>query len=230
ATIAKEVLPVLNSVIKVFINNMVNGLIYKFPGKENWNFYDWSPCSDGTLGRPDEYAPDAMINILTVMALNSLEKISAAAGEPFRYVGVASELSEVIKKTFFNKEDGLFTMNAGRKDYTELVNCQAVLNGLATKEEAAFIAQKLANEELIPAALSMKVFRYETLLTVNREAYSEYVLADMKKDFKVMIDGGATSTWETIEGWQAFNGAGSLCHGWTALPVYFFNRLGIIEK
>ena len=45
-----------------------------------------------------------------------------------------------------------------------------------------------------------------------------------------MLDNGATATWETIDGAVAFDDAGSLCHGWTALPVYYFNRLGVIVK
>ena len=28
---------------------------------------------------------------------------------------------------------------------------------------------------------------------------------------------------------KAFENAGSLCHGWTALPVYYFQRLGIAK-
>ena len=229
-TIAAEVLPALNSVIEVFLSNKKDGLIYKFPGAENWNFYDWSPCSDGTLGRPDVVAPDAMINILTIMALNCLKEITAAAGQAFAYEGIADELALNTKKTFFNSEDGLFTMNAGKKDYTELVNCQAVINGLTTKEETAIIAQKLVNGDLIPAALSMKVFRYDTLLLADEAKYSQYILDDMRRDFKVMLDNGATATWETIDGAVAFDDAGSLCHGWTALPVYYFNRLGVIVK
>lgn len=100
----------------------------------------------------------------------------------------------------------------------------------ATKEETAIIAQKLVNGDLIPAALSMKVFRYDTLLLADEAKYSQYILDDMRRDFKVMLDNGATATWETIDGAVAFDDAGSLCHGWTALPVYYFNRLGVIVK
>jgi hypothetical protein len=40
-----------------------------------------------------------------------------------------------------------------------------------------------------------------------------------------MLENGATSFWETIEGEAAFDKAGSLCHGWSALPVYYYNIL-----
>jgi alpha-L-rhamnosidase len=32
----------------------------------------------------------------------------------------------------------------------------------------------------------------------------------------------ATSFWETIKGADDFDKAGSLCHGWSAIPLYFF--------
>ena len=42
-----------------------------------------------------------------------------------------------------------------------------------------------------------------------------------------MMDVGATSVWETIDGASAFDNAGSLCHGWSAIPVYYFNVLKV---
>ena len=40
-----------------------------------------------------------------------------------------------------------------------------------------------------------------------------------------MLTHGATSFWETIEGDAAFGKAGSLCHGWSAVPVYVYDRV-----
>ena len=39
-----------------------------------------------------------------------------------------------------------------------------------------------------------------------------------------MLALGATSFWETIDGGDAFSKAGSLCHGWSAVPVYFWHK------
>ena len=40
-----------------------------------------------------------------------------------------------------------------------------------------------------------------------------------------MLDAGSDTVWETILGEADFNGAGSLCHGWSALPVYYYEVL-----
>ena len=44
-----------------------------------------------------------------------------------------------------------------------------------------------------------------------------------------MLYNGATSFWETIKGHADFGEAGSLCHGWSAIPIYFYQAylLGI---
>ena len=44
-----------------------------------------------------------------------------------------------------------------------------------------------------------------------------------------MLEQGATSFWETIEGEADFDGAGSLCHGFSAYPAYLYQAylLGI---
>jgi hypothetical protein len=44
-----------------------------------------------------------------------------------------------------------------------------------------------------------------------------------------MLFHGATSFWETLLGGADFGGAGSLCHGWSAVPIYFYHAylLGI---
>jgi hypothetical protein len=40
-----------------------------------------------------------------------------------------------------------------------------------------------------------------------------------------MLKKGATSFWETIKGEADFDGAGSLCHGWSGLPIYYYDKL-----
>ena len=55
--------------------------------------------------------------------------------------------------------------------------------------------------------------------------YQDFIINDIKKRYKKMLDDGATSFYETEQGASSFNGAGSLCHGWSALPVYYLSIL-----
>lgn len=78
----------------------------------------------------------------------------------------------------------------------------------------------------VPCTLSMIRFKYEALLT-RQEDYFDWVFADIARIWGRMLYAGATSFWETEDGADAFDQAGSLCHGWSAMPVYFYYAYGL---
>ena len=51
----------------------------------------------------------------------------------------------------------------------------------------------------------------------------------MARDWGHMLQHGATTFWETLKGAWDFDRAGSLCHGWSAIPLYlyFASALGL---
>ena len=69
----------------------------------------------------------------------------------------------------------------------------------------------------------MKCFKYDALLAVD-EGYARYILNDIKKIYGAMLRAGATTVWETEKGAEDFNLAGSLCHGWSAMPIYYLHK------
>jgi hypothetical protein len=102
----------------------------------------------------------------------------------------------------------------------------AVLCGAAKGENAKQICEALVHgQELTKASLSMMCFKYDALLKVNREKYSTFIIKDIEAKYKKMLDAGATSFWETELGEADFQNTGSLCHGWSAMPVYYLNIL-----
>ena len=78
--------------------------------------------------------------------------------------------------------------------------------------------------EVIAATLSTNGFIYDALLKTGAR-YKEYILNDIKNKYEKMLKSGATTFWETEKGDADFNGVGSLCHGWSALPAYYLSRL-----
>ena len=78
---------------------------------------------------------------------------------------------------------------------------------------------------VIPNTLSMNGFRFDALLRENRERYAPVILDELDRDYLYMLHNGATTFWETIKGAQDFHDAGSLCHGWSALPIYYYEIL-----
>ena len=71
----------------------------------------------------------------------------------------------------------------------------------------------------------MICFKFDALIKVDKEKYTPYIIKTIEEKYKNMLDNGATSFWETEDGESAFDNAGSLCHGWSAMPVYYLSIL-----
>ena len=71
---------------------------------------------------------------------------------------------------------------------------------------------------------STKGFLYDALLKSD-VSYGDFIINDIIRTYTPMIDAGATSFWETELGADDFGGIGSLCHGWSAMPVYYFAKI-----
>ena len=119
----------------------------------------------------------------------------------------------------------MFEFTVGGGEFTVLVNALAVIAGLTTKEEATVICNEIANGNLLDCTLSMKIFKYESMLLSDSEKWSGWVLSEIRKEYSKMIESGSSCVWETSDGSKAFENAGSLCHGWSAVPIYFYNKL-----
>lgn len=221
-TLAQEVYDKLISVLNVFIGNRKDGLVLKFEGVNHWNFYDWSPYLDGALHGTEEAIPDLMINLLFILALQNLREIALKIGKSFAYEELLEESKKRTKETFYNAETGLYSMTVGGSEYTVLGNALAILAGLKSDKE--YVCEKIVNGELSDCSLSMKIFKYDALLATDKQKYQEWVLNEIRREYGKMIEQGNT-VWETIDGASAFNNAGSLCHGWSAIPVYYYTKL-----
>lgn len=132
-------------------------------------------------------------------------------------------------RTFFDAEKGVFRSYVGKyeENVSELANSLAVLIGLGTEEERRAICDRFVQEEngMTKITLSMKVYKFDAMMSVDRNRYAAAILQEIDRDFGYMLDCGATTFWETIKGEADFQGAGSLCHGWSALPIYYYRVL-----
>ena len=133
------------------------------------------------------------------------------------------EIKERLNKEYYNSETGTYFIQDKSEKATELANALAVVSGVATGDVADGICKMLSKGELETCSLSMKVFKYDALIKANKEKYKDCILDEIRKTYKVMLDAGSTTVWETIEGASAFENAGSLCHGWSSVPVHYYH-------
>ena len=226
-TLAKEILPKLKSVLNVFLDNMENGLVPRFPNKCHWNFYEWAENLSGSLGRgAGSDVTDATLNLLFSIALSNMQKICELIGEGASYLPTVKDVNKKINETFFDRESGLYFDDTTKITKSELVNALAILSGAAEGERAEKIASHLAGDNsLTKITLSMACFKYDALLKTDTEKYRSYILKDIEKRYLPQLNAGATSFWETDKGDADFSNAGSLCHGWSAMPIYYLSTL-----
>lgn len=217
-SLALEIYDKLLSVLNVFLYNMKGGLVLRFEGDNHWNFYDWTDHLSGLGVNQSKSIPDAMINILFVIALQNFKEIAESIGKTFDFDQLLNESIIKIKEEFFRTDKGLFELTKGGGEFTVLVNSLAVIAGITTKDESAFICESIKNGELLDCTLSMKIFKYQALLTTDKAKWQKWVIAEIRREYGKMIENGNT-VWETIDGAVAFDNAGSLCHGWSAIPL-----------
>ena len=77
----------------------------------------------------------------------------------------------------------------------------------------------------MPVTLSYSLFKYEALL--QDPANTDAVFREIARRWGSMLFQGATTFWEVDEGAPAFDRAGSLCHGWSAIPLYLYGAYGL---
>ena len=121
-------------------------------------------------------------------------------------------------------EIGISKIRASSPATCKLGCAIAILSG-AAEEHKETIAEKLTGTDLPDASLSMQCFVYDAMLSVDKEKYTPYVLKTIEKVYTPMLEKGNNTVWETELGAPDFENAGSLCHGWSAMPIYYYHTL-----
>lgn len=212
------------TIFNTFLRNMQDGAVMTFTGADKWNFYDWTPVTKGTTGCR-EGKKDLILNALFILAAESLQWLCERKDIVCEAHQAALTVRECARGLFFRKDEGLFALWPEGDDFTVMGNSLAVLAGIASQNESIGIAKALVQGGLINCSLSMKGWMYDVLLLVDKEHYREFVLESIRRDYSQMLAQGATTAWETLDGIRALGGTGSLCHGWSAMPVYYYRLL-----
>lgn len=224
----------LEKMMKYFIIDE-NGLIKTLKKDGIWNFYEWAGSLDGSFFNEDDAVRvddryDVLINSFYSIACSDMAYIASelrAVEKTKYYLDIKSNLNKAIHDNFYVEKTKLFKNYLGVEEYSQLANSLCILAGACSEKEQNIIADKLAYgyDNWIENTLSMNMFRFDALLLTNKDKYSDVILAEIDKTYAYMLDCGATSFWETIKGDADFGNAGSLCHGWSATPAYYYHKL-----
>ncbi len=238
---AKEMIPVSRRICEKFLSlTDGNGLIPILKEFEYWNFYEWQPGLEGYIGKvnsEDEISYDLPLQAFVAMAYESLGKIYENTGDT-----VSAETwyynSKALKtnshKAFYSEENKYYftkinKLSKERFHLSQLAQAVAVYSGICPESELDGVLENMAfNKDFIRVTLSNSIYFYESLMK-RPEKYARFVFDDIAAVFGKMLKNNATTFWETAVGGDDFGFAGSLCHGWSAVPSYLYFKycLGI---
>lgn len=230
-TLAERFYDRMKSIVKVFTDRIENGLATNFYEdlETYWNFYEWMPTLDGYPKKEQQKEFELVLNAQLSISAQCMAYFAEKLGkleDVASYTSLAQSLNEKIHEVFYCEEKGLYLTQAGKESCSELGNAYAILCGAASEEISKEICEVLASEhDMVPATLSMKIFKYDALLKVDEAKYGAFILNEIDKTYAYMLNQGATSFWETLKGAEDFHNAGSLCHGWSAIPIIYYRRL-----
>ena len=246
----QEIYPVLRRLIQAFAaKQTASGVIACFTEPEAWNFYEWAPGLDG---RPKKLWPSdckaefveensgewvsAPLNAYFVMALKAYVTISRAVGcddEAQRATTLQQTIVKAAERLFWNADKACYASyygNGQHRHYAELTQALFLCADMVPSEKQQALRRQLCegNEHWVPMTVGSLFHKYAALMQ-DGNTYADAVFDEIATRWGNMLTAGATSFWETFSGASeyTFGGAGSLCHGWAALPIYVYYTYGV---
>jgi len=212
-----------------------NGLLPVYSQTDCWNFYEWAEKLDGgevfrAQALPLRY--DAPLNALACMALQSAERLCIWCGRPEEAAGYAAEAQQLIQACEQFWDSGAqcyatYLYPGGRREHASRLT-QALLLCCRTDNSPHRDAARrsLLEQRLQKETLSSSFYRYRALLELSPDC-APAVFDEIASRWGGMLLRGASTFWETERGADDFHRAGSLCHGWSAIPIYFYFAYGL---
>ncbi len=236
---AQGFMPKVKYMLEIYQSMLVDDLLPSPCGPRYWHFYEWSEGMDGSgifAGAAlEEPRFDAPLNAFYILALEAAARLAAAGGEnelAGQYTVLADRVRKASTAAFWDESGQAYLTSKGagsQPHFAELTQALCILTGLGPSQRRASQRARLARENngLVPATLSHCLYKFEALL--EEPSYKPFVMEKIARDWGHMLFNGAGSFWETIKGGDDFAKAGSLSHGWSAIPVYFYQAyvLGI---
>ncbi len=231
----KEMLPYAEKMLAAYQRRTNDIGITVFSEKEYWNWHDWTKGLEGgdELFMRTEPLPADGDGILTVFICKAAKEYA----ELERKVGnieKANELAEYAKdlaaklENFYDEKTGLYAsyvrQETGKEGYHAYMQALVGLAIDLPKDRAERICSALKNPRGImeDVGFGTLVWKYETIIRYTGDI--AWCVDDICKRCGDMLFSGATSYWETPLGEADFDDAGSLCHAWTSVACYIFDK------
>jgi len=203
-------------------------LYYVPDSPEMWHFYEWTGGLASKLGNDTRkrqvhaaynlYLHEALGSYAWMLGLSSDQKAAANVRR------IRNALGKSIHAAFWNEKHGTYAtmLPVGRSSNAhDLIQVLALHEGIVPRSKEKRLLAVVQDQRLPGMTLSSLLYLVRALMEKTPQS-RRFVSRIISKYWEPMVLAGATSFWETQYGGADFDGAGSLCHGWSALPVYYY--------
>jgi len=224
----KKLLVSAEKMLDIYLGNVNGEGVVLLPSAKNfWFFYDWADGLSGSIkmfsdDTPDEQVTDAVFNLEICYALKKMIDVCESCKiDAAKYKKYHKNLKAAVNKHFFDNEKKLYKTFEDKDHYCQLVQSLAILSDVAVNKKQ--LRKALVNDEsLVKTTLSTMALRYEALM--QDESYLDFIMDEIADIWGGMLYKGATTFYETEIGEADFHNAGSLCHGWSAIPLIVYKK------
>jgi hypothetical protein len=234
-------MPQLQQMLEGYLTTLEDNLLPCPVGKRFWHFYDWA---EGLIaidmvpkGGLKSNRFDAPLNLFFILALRAGARISQYMGQKTvadKFRSQAALIARAVHERFWCDRMHAYQTYSGEQGidhhYAELTQSLAIIAQICSPDQADRLRRRLLDPDngWIKTTLSQSFYKFQAILQ-DQEHLGQRVFENIDRDWSLMLHSGATSFWETLKGQFDFNYAGSLCHGWSAIPAYFYSAylLGI---
>ena len=193
-----------------------------------WNFFDWAEIDK-------EHRTVFHNNMLFVGALHAAVRCAEVMQDEdgmSRFSALAQRLTDAINR-FWNEEKKVYpdSLHSDGEISPSSSQHTAFLSLLYDIVEPAHIDEVVRNilnppeDVVLVGSPFTTMYMYEAL---EKAGCSRRVIDLIEQAYRPMLDAGASTAWESYaQGTLAQDGfpTRSHCHGWSASPIYFFQRI-----
>ena len=197
------------------------------PGNEKriWNFYEWT----GRLDRCPAF-PDSLYNIYLYEALSAASKLAKADGDmeaAGRYGAAAQKLGGTIEQSYWDEKSGcyayLLPSEHPKQEHYEHVQALMLFNDLVPQKKVESVVEAIRERKLTACTYSSQPYLVRGMMEQTEDA-RRHLYDRIYNEASDWLVKGFTSMPETPTGPDDFYWAGSCCHGWSAIAVYYISR------
>ena len=210
-----------------------NYLLPCFAGTQYWNFYEWKNGLSGGERYTQESAPyELPLNAFVSDAFACYAKLckEIAPEQSVHYEALHQSMNAAIHTAFYDSDRQVYITRLGddaTKPLHALTQALALYIDAVPSQIKKSLFENIMHGDMIPCTLSSSIYMYDAFLREG-DVYRNYVKTEIERRWGKMLFSGATTFWETDEGHADFSNAGSLCHGWSAVPIYLYGKYHLV--